>query len=103
VCTENFIRVDDAPGRHGFKAISAYIALISPRLFTQKATALQADDIYLIPYPESATLDLSVNEQILIDDIVDYQRDLIRLGDSAEAMIEDGQRACTAYSPHLRW
>jgi N-6 DNA Methylase len=80
------------------KAISAYIALISPRLFTQKATALQADDIYLIPYPESATLDLSVNEQILIDDIVDYQRDLIRLGDSAGAMIEDGQRACTAFA-----
>jgi hypothetical protein len=72
--------------------------LISPSLFTQKATALQADDIYLIPYPASATLDLSTNEQLLVDDIVDYQRDLIRLGDSAEAMMEDGRSACVAFS-----
>jgi N-6 DNA Methylase len=80
------------------KALCAYTALISPRLFTQKATALQADDIYLIPYPDPATLDLSTNEQILVDDIVDYQRDLIRLGDNSEAMMESGRSACAAFS-----
>ncbi len=80
------------------KAICAYIALTSSRLFTQKATALKADDVYLIPYPDPHTLDLSVNEQILVDDIVDYQRDLIRLGDKAPAMVESGQASCSAFS-----
>ncbi len=80
------------------KAISAYLALTSPSLFKQKATALQADDIYLIPYPDSASLDLSVNERILVDDIVDYQRDLVRLGDGSKAMTESGQSACQAFS-----
>ena len=80
------------------KAICAYIALTSSRLFTQKATALKADDVYLIPSPDPHTLDLSVNEQILVDDIVDYQRDLIRLGDKAPAMVESGQASCSAFS-----
>jgi hypothetical protein len=80
------------------KAIIAYLALISTSLFTQKATALQADDIYLIPYPASSTLDLSTNEQILVDDVVDYHRDLIRLGDSSQAMVENGSTACGAFA-----
>jgi hypothetical protein len=81
-----------------WKALAAYIALVSPRLFTQKATALQADDIYLIPYPETKSLDLSPNEQILVDDIVGYQRDLIRLGDESYAMLKSGLEACASFS-----
>ncbi|MGD0548774.1 MAG: N-6 DNA methylase, partial [Terracidiphilus sp.] len=80
------------------KTIAAYLALISPRLFTQKSTALQADDIYSIPYPESSTLDLSLNERILIDDIVDYYRDLIRLGEDSKAMKESGKNALDDFS-----
>jgi N-6 DNA Methylase len=72
------------------QAIRAYLALVSPSLFTQKATALQADDIYSIPYPDASTLDLSRNEQVLVDDIVDYQRDLIRLGEHSAAMLRSG-------------
>jgi hypothetical protein len=74
-------------------ALRAYIALTSPCLFTQKATALQADDIYSIPYPGTATLDLSANEQVLVDDITDYYRDLIRLGEDSPAVKENGQSA----------
>jgi len=80
------------------QAIRAYIALVSPRLFTQKATALQADDVYSIPYPEASSLDLSPNEQILIDDVVDYQRDLIRLGEDSAAMKKSGLPACVDFA-----
>jgi hypothetical protein len=75
------------------RALKAHLALISPSLFIQKATALQADDIFSIPYPENTSLDLSHNEQIIIDDIVDYYRDLIRLGDDSAAMKERGHAA----------
>jgi len=68
------------------RALKAYVALASPRLFAQKATALQADDIFSIPYPREGTLDLSANEDILVDDIVDYYRDFIRRGEDSRAM-----------------
>ncbi len=71
-------------------ALRAYVALISPCLFTPKSTAIQADDIFSIPYPITETLDLSSNEQILVDDIVDYYRDLTRLGEDSAAMKESG-------------
>lgn len=80
------------------KAICAYLALISPGLFAQKATAIQADDIYLIPYPASSSLDLSANDQILVDDIVDYHRDLIRLGEGARAMTKSGHKSCAEFA-----
>lgn len=68
------------------RTLRAYLALTSPGLFAQKATALQADDIYSIPYPTDGSFDISDNERIVIDDIVDYQSDLIRLGESSNAM-----------------
>jgi len=80
------------------KSIKAYLALISPSLFTQKTTAIQADDIFSIPYPESETLDLSPNEQILVDDVVDYYRDLIRFGNDSAAMKESGHAALTGFN-----
>jgi len=79
------------------RALKAYVALASPRVFTQKSTALQADDVFSIPYPEPRTLDLSGNEQILVDDIVDYYRDLIRLGEGSSAMKESGQSSLADY------
>ena len=78
--------------------LAAYTALISPRLFTQKATALQADDIYALPYPESGSLDLSENESIVLDDIVRYQRDFVRMGEKSVAMTENGLAACEQFS-----
>lgn len=68
------------------RTLKAYVALTSPRLFAQKATALQADDIYSIPYPDGRSFDLSDNERLVVDDIVDYHSDLIRLGESSPAM-----------------
>lgn len=68
------------------RVLQAYLAAVSPGLFIQKATALQADDIFSIPYPETGSLDLSPNEEILADDIVDYYRDFVRLGEESKAM-----------------
>jgi hypothetical protein len=68
------------------KPLQAYCASTSTRLFSRKATAVSAHDIVSLPYPATGTLDLSENEEIIIDDIVDYHRDFIRLGEDSSAM-----------------
>lgn len=73
-------------------ALRAFVACVSVRLFTQKATTLSNADILAIPYPESGSLDLSQNEKILAEDMVDYYRDLIRLGEDSAAMKESGHK-----------
>lgn len=80
------------------RTLRAYLALTSPGLFAQKATALQADDIYSIPYPTDGSFDLSENERIIINDIVDYQSDLIRLGESSTAMRQVCDEDLQAYA-----
>lgn len=69
-------------------ALQAYVALTSPRLFIQKATAIQADDIFSLPYPESHDLELSRNEEIIVSDIIDYQAEFVRIGAKAPAMAD---------------
>jgi len=64
----------------------------------KKATALQADDIYSIPYPESRSLDLSRNEKRLVADILTYYRELIRVGEGSKAMREIGTGNLVAFS-----
>ena len=66
--------------------LQAYVAGISARLFTQRATAILSADVLALPYPENGHLELSDNERILAKDIVDYQRDLIRLGTASPVM-----------------
>lgn len=63
--------------------LRAYVAGISGRLFTQKATTLAASDVLALPFPENGTLDLSSNEQIVADDVVEYYRDFVRLGNES--------------------
>lgn len=79
-------------------ALRAFVAGVSVRLFTQKATTLSGADILALPYPDTGTLDLSENESIIIDDIVNYQRDLIRLGEDSIAMKESGGTSCGAFA-----
>jgi hypothetical protein len=66
--------------------LQAYAAGISARLFTQRATANLSADILALPYPENENLDLSANEHIVAEDIVEYQRDFIRLGTGSAVM-----------------
>jgi hypothetical protein len=78
--------------------LKAFAAATSSRLFIRKATSCSSEDIRTLPYPSNASLDLSAHEQILIDDIVDYYRDLIRLGEDSAAMKEPGAPALPAFN-----
>lgn len=67
-------------------ALRAYVAGVSASSFTQRATAIHCADIFALPYAGGGDLDLSRNERIVAEDIVEYQRDFIRLGTSAPVM-----------------
>ena len=78
--------------------LCAFVAAISVRLFTQKATTLSGFDVENIPYPQSGNLAVSSHENIIITDIVDYYRDLVRLGDDSAAMKEAGEPGLPAFN-----
>jgi hypothetical protein len=80
------------------RTLQAHLALVSPRLFAQKATALQADDVFSILYPAEGDLDLSPNEAILVDDIVEHYRDFIRLGEDSNVMKQSGLPGIGAFN-----
>jgi hypothetical protein len=67
-------------------ALRAYVAAVSASLFVQRATAILGADIFALPYPEDEDLDLSENERIVAEDVVEHQRDFIRLGTTAPVM-----------------
>ncbi|MDA1091536.1 MAG: hypothetical protein O3A85_14655 [Proteobacteria bacterium] len=64
-------------------ALTAFIAGTSRSLFAQRATAVLSDDIMSLPYPVEDGLNLSANERVLTEDIVNFQRDYIRRGSDA--------------------
>lgn len=76
----------------------AYVAATSIKLFTQHATTLSGKDIFDLPCPPSYDLELSCHEQILVADIVDYYRDLVRLGEDSNAMKHEGRSALPAFN-----
>ena len=78
--------------------LRAFAAAISVKLFTQRATTLSGADILALPYPDDKSLDLSRNERLLARDIVDYMRDIVRLGDRSAAMTGDSRGALTRFS-----
>lgn len=80
------------------RTLQAFITCSSSGMLAAKATAILSGDILSLPYPESGDLDLSANEQILVDDIVDYYRDLIRLGEDSAAMKDSGYEALSAFN-----
>jgi N-6 DNA Methylase len=53
------------------RPLQAFVAGASSCLSAAKATAILSSDILSLPYPEAETLDLSLNEKIIVDDIVD--------------------------------
>lgn len=78
--------------------LRAFVAAISVRLFTQKATTLSWIDIEKLPYPVDHDLNLSAHEKVLAADIVDYYRDLVRLGENSAAMKEPDLPALRAFN-----
>jgi hypothetical protein len=80
------------------RPLLAHVAASSVAGFVSRATAILSDDIKALPYPETPDLHLSATEQILVDDIVDYYRDLIRLGEDSAAMKEPGVAALSGFN-----
>lgn len=78
--------------------LRAYVAAVSVRLFTQRATTLSWVDIDSLPYPAGHSLNLSMHERIIAADIVDHYRDLVRLGEESAAMKEMGLAALPAFN-----
>lgn len=66
--------------------LRAYVAGVSASLFVQRASAILQADILALPYPDDQDLDLSDNERIVAQDIVDYQREFIRRGTGSTLM-----------------
>jgi hypothetical protein len=79
-------------------ALRAFAAANGVRPFTRKATALSLADILALPYPETESLDLSENEKLIANDIVNYMRDLIRLGEDSDAMKPSGDGAVSKFA-----
>jgi hypothetical protein len=78
--------------------LQAYLAATSPRLFGQRATALTANDILSLPFSIDRKFKLSMHEQIIVTDIVNYYRDFVRLGEESEAMKKSASTALPAFN-----
>lgn len=82
-------------------ALSAYLAATSFRLYNKKATVTSTRDILDLPFPETGDLALSASEAILVQDIVKYQRELIRTGNKSFALKSTGHGAMPQFNETL--
>ncbi|RYD84974.1 MAG: SAM-dependent methyltransferase [Verrucomicrobiaceae bacterium] len=80
------------------KTLQAYVAATSSTLFTRQSTTLSGGDIKGLPYPPEGSLNLSFHETVIVDDIVDHYRDLIRFGDDSGAMRKTDAEAKRQFS-----
>ncbi|MCY0985779.1 N-6 DNA methylase [Nannocystis sp. ILAH1] len=87
------------------RVLQAYALATSRKAMTQKATTLTAADITDLPFPDSGDLQISPNEQLVADDIVDFYSDFIRLGEDSPLLArgaEDGLPGfCTVYTRQI--
>ena len=79
------------------RTLSALVCAGGTTMFTQRASSVGLENILRLPSPERE-LDISPHEQILVDDIVDYYRDLIRLGHRSAAMKQDAIPALPSFN-----
>lgn len=80
------------------RQLQALLALRGTSSLASKATAVLSDDILELPFPEEWDLRMSRHEEILVADIVDYYRDLVRLGEDSAAMKESGESGLSAFN-----
>jgi len=67
----------------------SWLSLTSSDAGIKQATTVEKASIDNLPFPENeADLDLSSNDEIILDDAFDYYRDYQRLGDDADMMRE---------------
>ena len=67
-------------------ALKAFAAAISVRMFTQRSTTLSEIDVLSLPYREDGSLDLSPNEKVIVNDIVEHFSQIIQVGQRAPAV-----------------
>lgn len=79
------------------RTLSALVCAGGTTLFTQRASYVGLQNILTLPSPDEA-MDLSPQEQVLVDDVVDHYRDLIRLGEDSAAMTKPGPSALPAFN-----
>ena len=79
------------------RALCALVCAGGTTMFTQRASSVSLQNILALPSP-AQQLDLSSHERILIADIVDYYRDLVRLGEGSTAMKEPGVAALPTFN-----
>jgi hypothetical protein len=78
--------------------LKAFLAATSPRIFTQKSSALSNDDIVSLPFDNSGKFRLSQHEEIVAADITNYYCDLIRLGEDSAAMKKPGTSVLSGFN-----
>ena len=79
------------------RTLSALVCAGGTTMFTQRASSVGLQNILCLPSP-AQQLELSLHERILVDDIVDYYRDLIRLGEDSAAMKAPGVAALPSFN-----
>lgn len=82
--------------------LRAYAAIISVRMFSQKATTLSCTDIYNLPFdPNAEDLSLSPNERLVATDVVDHYLEFVRRGSSSKLAEHDGRDGVVRFAQHF--
>jgi hypothetical protein len=78
--------------------LKAYLAATSPRIFTQKSSALTKDDIVSLPYDPTGEFRLNPHEEMIASDIANFYVELIRKGEQSRVMATAGLPALDAFN-----
>lgn len=70
------------------RPLQAYLAATSPRIFTQKSSALSKEDIVTLPYDPTGQFRLTPHEEMIVADVTGFYRELIRRGEKSAAMTQ---------------
>ena len=83
---EDKVKAIDAFLTREKKVLKAYVAATSVKLFNQHNTTLSSVDIKRLPYPVNGEMILSHQDRIVVDDVVDFYRNLIRYAEKPAMM-----------------
>src|SRR5258706_1199421 len=78
--------------------LQAFLAAASPRIFTQKSSALSNEDIVSLPFDASGEFHLTPHEELIAADMANHYRDLIRRGEKSQIMKQLGISALPAFN-----
>ncbi len=78
--------------------LRAYAAITCARLFNRRNTAISHQAVLALPMPESADLDLSSNEQVIVEDVSGPYSELIRDARRSSALQPTGPDDLDAFA-----